>query len=277
MYGLFTGRLPAFWSASKMKKEPAREADLSDEERVVRDLQSRLGEKDHHAAFKLWQHVKSFDSVPVFDLADVVRSMRALGKTNDEVVAELRSGLECNASIVDGLSDLLEALRREGAIQLLDGVVKCLVARNLGVDARTCDALMTWHTKRGNFEEVCALGERCQELITTKMRLMLVGAALRRSRLDDALQHVRLLPSKTVAASAAVTSPQSSTKTLPQSMVARLLSLAAREQRFHDAIQSLKDLEICLEAQTLDELLQEASRRRDTVMRQQLYQLAGRP
>merc|ERR1719163_2726095 len=277
MYGVLTGKLPGLTSTSREKKELDKEPKLSDEERIVRDLQIRLGENNHHAAFKLWQHVKSLDSVPVFDLAGVVRSMRALGKTNGEVLAELRSRLEGNASIADGVNDLLEALRREGAIQLLDGVVKCLVARNLRIDARTCDALMTWHTKRGNFEEVCALGERCQELITTKMRIMLIGAALRRSRLDDALQHMRLLPRKTVAGSAAVTSPQGNANTLPQSMVARLLALAAREQRFHDAIQPLKDLEICLEAQSLDELLQEASRRQDTLMRQQLYQLAGRP
>merc|ERR1719235_1121834 len=180
-------------------KEPERAAELSDEEPVVRNLQSRLGENDHHAAFKLWQHVKSFDSVPMFDLAGVVRSMRALGKINDEVVAELRSGLECNASIADCVNDLLEDLRREGAMQLLDSVVKCMVARNIGVDAKTCDALMTWHSKRGHFGEVSTLGERCQTL-TPKMRLMLVGAALRQTRLDDALQHVRLLPSTAAAA-----------------------------------------------------------------------------
>merc|ERR1719515_390084 len=169
VYGLLTGKLPGLGSASR-KKEPERASELSDEERVVRDLQSRLGENDHHAAFKLWQHVKSLDNVPVFDLAGVVRSMRALGKTNDEVLAELRSGLECNASIADGVNDLLEDLRREGAMQLLDSVVKFVVARNLGVDVKTYDALMTWHAKRGHLEEVCALGEQCQELITPRMR-----------------------------------------------------------------------------------------------------------
>merc|ERR1719379_2997888 len=75
----------------------------------------------------------------------------------------------------------------------------------------------------------------------------------------------------------AAPSPRGNTNTLPQSMVARLISLAAREQRSHDAIQPLKELEICLEQQTLDDPLQDASRRQDTLMRQQLYQLAGRP
>merc|ERR1719172_290739 len=134
-YGLFTGKLPGLSTAAKTKKMDETASALSEEERVVRDLQRRLGENDHHPAFKLWQHVKSFDTAPLFDLAGVVRSMRALGKTNDDVIAELRSGLECNASIADGVNDLLEALRREGAMQLLDGVVKCLVARNLGFDA----------------------------------------------------------------------------------------------------------------------------------------------
>merc|ERR1719316_672236 len=129
LYGVLTGKLPGLKSASREKKELDNASKLSEEERIVRDLQIRLGENNHHAAFKLWQHIKSLDSVPVFDLAGVVRSMRALGKTSDEVLAELRSGLECNASIADGVNDLLEALRREGAMQLLDGVVKCIVAR----------------------------------------------------------------------------------------------------------------------------------------------------
>merc|ERR1719284_2285900 len=122
---------------------------------------------------------------------------------------------------------------------------------------------MTWHSKRGHFGQVSALGERCQVSITPKMRLLLIGAALRQSRLSDALEHVRLLP-------------RGNDSTLPQTMIARLVSLAAREQRLPDAIQLLKELDVCLETQTLDDLLQEAARRQDTQMRQQLHQFAGR-
>merc|ERR1719506_3665629 len=193
-YGLFTGKLPGLSTAAKTKKMGETASALSEEERVVRDLQRRLGENDHHCAFKLWQHVKSFDSTPAFDLADVVRSLRALGKTDDDVLGELRSALECNASIADGVGDLLETLRRQGSMQLLDGVAKLLEVRHLNVDTRTYDALMMWHSKRGHFGQVSALGERCQVSVTPKMRLMLVGAALRQSRLSDALEHVSLLP-----------------------------------------------------------------------------------
>merc|ERR1719326_881052 len=193
-YGLFTGKLPGLSRAVKTKKVGETASALSEEERVVRDLQRRLGENDHHSAFKLWQHVKSLDSAPAFDLAGVVRSMRALGKTDDDVLGELRSALECNSSIASGLNDLLETLRGHGAMQLLDGVAKLLEARHMDVDARTYDALMTWHSKRGHFGQVSALGERCQVSITPKMRLMLAGAALRQSRLGDALEHVSLLP-----------------------------------------------------------------------------------
>merc|ERR1719515_224365 len=63
---------------------------------------------------------------------------------------------------------------------------------------------------------------------------------------------------------------------LPQAMIARLISLAAREERLDDVVEALKELEIGLEAQTFDDLLQEASRRQDKRMRQLLYQLAGR-
>merc|ERR1719160_1152054 len=137
-YGLFTGKLPGLSRAAKTKKVGEEASASSEEERVVRDLQRRLGENDHHSAFKLWQHVKSFDTAPAFDLAGVVRSMRALGKTDDDVLGELLSALDCNASIAGGLSDLLEALRGHGAMQLLDGVAKLLQARALraGVCAR---------------------------------------------------------------------------------------------------------------------------------------------
>merc|ERR1719506_77576 len=275
-YGLFTGKLPGLSTAAKIKKVDETASALSEEDRVVRDLQRRLGENDHHSAFKLWQHVKSFDTAPAFDLAGVVRSMRALGKTDDDVLGELRSALDCNASIAGGLIDLLEALRGHGAMQLLDGVAKLLEARHMDVDARTYDALMTWHSKRGHFGQVSALGERCQVSITPKMRLMLAAATLRQSRLSDALEHVSLLPRKTAATTPSVSSPPSSGSTLPQTMAARLVSLAAREQRLADAIQLLKELDVCLETQTLDDLLQEAARRQDTQMRQQLYDLAGR-
>merc|ERR1719450_1744443 len=208
LYGVFTGKLPGLSRAAKIKKMGESASALSEEDRVVRDLQRRLGEHDHHSVFKLWQHVKSFDSAPAFDLAGVVRSMRALGKTDDDVLGELRSALDCNASIAGGLSDLLEALRGHGAMQLLDGVAKLLEARHMDVDARTYEALMTWHSKRGHFGQVSSLGERCQVSMTPKMRLMLVGAALRQARLNDALQHVSLLPRKNAEATTPASSPR---------------------------------------------------------------------
>jgi hypothetical protein len=55
--------------------------------------------------------------------------MQQLGKPADEILTELKSALECNALISDGLVDLLENLQRDNSKadeKLLSGVWQCL-------------------------------------------------------------------------------------------------------------------------------------------------------
>jgi len=122
-YVLFTGRAPGL---SPLAKKLSEDNAAAEEELVAQELQTRFDAGDHRAVFKLWQRVKSFDKAPVVSLVAVVQSMQALSKSCSEVVGELRSGLECNASLSEGLDELLEALRRDGPEELSSSVATML-------------------------------------------------------------------------------------------------------------------------------------------------------
>merc|ERR1719375_727268 len=104
---------------------PIKESDL-----VGRELQRKLAAGDNKAVYKLWQRLKSLDTTPHGCLSGVVRAMQQLGKPAPEIVAELRSALECNATISEGLVDLLEALQNEKSSAaddaLISGVMELL-------------------------------------------------------------------------------------------------------------------------------------------------------
>merc|ERR1719161_2229798 len=137
-YVLYTGRVPGLSQAAKKISQSGSD---SDEERVARDLQARIAADDHQAAFKLWQRIKSFDTAPEVSLAGVVRAMRGLGKSNGEVVGELRSALECNLGLGEGVGDLLEELCRDGPVDLLNKLVAMLKDKGFKVDSHITERL----------------------------------------------------------------------------------------------------------------------------------------
>merc|ERR1719424_1799945 len=109
-YAAFVGqnKLPPA-SQTKVKKnidldddQPTRELDV-----VGRDLQHKVSANDHRGAFKILQRLKSLDGAPHGCLPSVVRSMQQLGKPAPDILAELKSAVECNAAISDGLVELL--------------------------------------------------------------------------------------------------------------------------------------------------------------------------
>lgn len=126
-YVLFTGRVPGL---SPTAKKLADDNSASEEDYVSRELQKRFDAGDYRAVFKLWQRVKSFDKAPVVSLVAVVQSMQALGKNCNEVISELKSGLECNAYLNEGLDELVEVLRREGPEELASSVGSMLKEQN---------------------------------------------------------------------------------------------------------------------------------------------------
>merc|ERR1719161_430975 len=84
--------------------------------------------------------MKSFEKAPSVDLAGVVRAMRALGKSPGEIVAEVRSGLECNAGLGESVPDLLEALLRDGSTDLLGKLSGMLNEKGFAIDTRITES-----------------------------------------------------------------------------------------------------------------------------------------
>jgi len=125
-YVLFTGRVPGLSPTAKKLSE---DNSAMEEEHVARELQSRFDAGDHRAVFKLWQRVKSFDSATLVSLASIVHSLKALGKGSSEICNELRSGLECNSSLSEGLDELMDVLRRDGPEDLASSVALLLQER----------------------------------------------------------------------------------------------------------------------------------------------------
>merc|ERR1719335_1306604 len=130
-YALIVG-LPM---AKGKKRDPSHD-DMSpaqrEEDFIGRKLQTEAASGNHQAVFKLWQRLKSLDgAAPHGCLPGVVRAMQKLGKPSTEILAELRSALECNEAIAEGLAELLESLRQSNGAgakndALISGVAKLL-------------------------------------------------------------------------------------------------------------------------------------------------------
>merc|ERR1719171_3150117 len=150
-YVLFTGRIPGLSPAAKKVAEGGAEPE---EERVGRELQLRASAGDHRAVLKLWQRLKSFERAPEVDLLCVVKSLRALGKSDGEVISELRSALECNANLGRGAQDLMDELHRQGSVELLGKLVTMLKSRGIAIDAQVVSTAAAATVKRSSNDNV---------------------------------------------------------------------------------------------------------------------------
>ena len=98
--------------------------------------------------------------------------------------------------------------------------------------------------------------------LTPRIRMMLISAALRQNRLDEALEHLSVMPKTKAAAE-------------PPPVTLRLLSVAAEAQRLTEVVAKLQELQVKFDTKSLGEALSESLRRGDTVTCRQLYQLAA--
>mmetsp|Transcript_29064 Transcript_29064/g.92682 ORF Transcript_29064/g.92682 Transcript_29064/m.92682 type:complete len:1084 (+) Transcript_29064:133-3384(+) len=221
---------------------------------VERELRENLAKSDHRAVFRLWQRVKGLKEAPEIDLASVVDSMRKLGRNSSDVVAELRSALDSNPGLLSGIAALPAALLRDDAVELLDAIVGLLEERGSPVETSVYAGLMGAQLRRRDFSGVAATASRVPSgSLTPKMRAMLASAAAQRSRLDEALGHLRQMPVPKEGVRCA----------LAPTAVAQILSLAAREQRVATATQELQRVRARLETRHLDELVAAETRRHD--------------
>merc|ERR1719248_209796 len=71
-------------------------------------------QKDDRVVVRLWQRVKSQDTAPNVPLIGVVNAMRMLGWPTASIVEDLRSALDCNPSLANGISEMLTISGKEG-------------------------------------------------------------------------------------------------------------------------------------------------------------------
>jgi pentatricopeptide repeat protein len=240
-YVVFMGRRLPIQQGRKKKGDdedrPMKESDL-----VGRELQRKLSAGDHRAVYKLWQRLKSLDTAPHGCLSGVVRAMQQLGKPAPEILAELRSALECNATISESLVDLLEALQREKSSAaddtLITGVINLLEGQKQNCEGSEKDA-------------------------SRRKRLALLAAALRQSKMDDVFTQLEKLQQDVGSIE------------LPDQVAAKLLSLVVRDTQTSEVFPRLLALGVSFNTKTLDDTLREAGRRKDAVMLRQLYVAAG--
>merc|ERR550514_864873 len=241
-YVLFYGGLPLFnapgKAAAKNISEDSKER--TEEERIEKELQTRLSEGDHLAVFKLWQRVKTFDRAPSVSLIHIVESMRKLGKPEPEIVGEIRTAMECNEAFAERevLGALLDALAKENSLELLGPIAEMAESRKVPVDPVVYETLLFKHFQKQNYKEVGRLAHKFEKLgltLTARMRMTLISTALRQSRLDEALEHMAQLP-------------KSKSGAIPPVVTSRILSVAGKSKRLGEVVERLKELKVKFDA-----------------------------
>jgi len=238
-YAIFLG--PRRSQSKNAKAADSMSPAQCEEERVGRELQVQMERGNHRAAFKLWQCIKSLESsAPSGTLPGVVNSMRKLGKSSAEILAELRSAFECNAALADGLPELIDALKK-------------------GDGSAESEALSSGVSQL--FEDFHRSSAKRTEVADPRIKALTV--LLRQSKLDEVLAQIEESEDREVMA------------ILPQHVVTRLLTLVLRDRRVSELVPKLMELGMQFSTEVLDELLRETGRRKDTAMFRQLYFLAG--
>jgi len=215
--------------------QSSRELDI-----VGRELQQKISANDHKGVFKIWQRLKSLDGAPHGCLSGIVRSMQFLGKPASEILSELKSAVECNPAIYDGLVELLETLQSENGKadeKLVSGVASLLEEPK--------------HSAGGPAANDA-----------TRKRLALLTSAMRQSNFDDVLVQLEKL------------SAESGSMELPAPVMAKLLSFIARDAQCTEILPKVLKKGVQFTTKALDDNLREAARRKDAVMLKQLYTLA---
>jgi len=239
--------------------------------KLAKDVSSRSNKQEltspsnARAVLLQWTQVKGRDEAADLDMYMVVDAMSKLGKTNSQIIAELRSALMANSQLLSGMVSLPQALLRDDALpELLLDLLALLAERGHAVEPAVYAGLMAAHLRRRNNEGVLAAAAGLtDEALTPRMRALLATAAANLGRLEKALGHLRQMPP----------TAEGLRCTLPSACVAQILSAAAQEQRIPAATKEL--LRICarLETRHFEEMLtSDGERRRGTSVVKELLE-----
>lgn len=255
-YVVFTKSSQLQGTGVKSKKidDPGTDASSTEKE-----LLNKINQNDHRVVVRLWQRVKSQDTAPNVPIIGVVNAMRMLGWPISSIVEELKSALDCNPALLDGIMEMLSLPGKEGIddAKLLNAVISMLEERGHQVEAGAWNKLMAAQLRQKDIDGLIATEQNLRQgiVVNSRIRAALVAASAQRGRLDAALGHLQQLQGKEQ-------SPSNAKKETSQVSVAAsvgtLLALAAREGRVIEVAELLDKAGIVLDVKQLMDALAEA-------------------
>merc|ERR1740138_1835935 len=109
-YAVFTKKGAGLSGGPKAKKVFDTSTDASSTEK---ELMNKIAQNDYRVVVRLWQRVKSQDSAPNVPLIGVVNAMRMLGWPTASIVEEIKSALDCNPALSEGIMEMLSVGGKE--------------------------------------------------------------------------------------------------------------------------------------------------------------------
>jgi pentatricopeptide repeat protein len=199
---------------------------------------------EYNNVLKTWNDAKTSQQTTI-DLASVVDAMWKLGKTTVDVAAELRCAIKANSALLPNLELLPAALLRDDSVGLLSAVVALLEECGKAPDITIYSGLMAALLRRRDFAGVAGSAANVPvDAVTPRMRALLASAAAQAGRLDEALGHLRQMPS----------TPEGERGALMPAAAAHILALAAKDLRVQSATQELVRLGAKLESRHFDNI-----------------------
>jgi pentatricopeptide repeat protein len=210
-----------------------------------------------------WKSLQTLGDKPP-ELVSVVESMQQAGRTASQIMADLRVALKESPSLLPSLEALPAAFLRDDAVDLLDGTLVLLSEHGIPPDAGVYAGLMASQLRRGDCAAVAATASRVPaEMLTPKMRAMLAMGAARRGRLDEALGHLRHIPT-----------PSEGTRVVTPTATAQILALATKEQRIVAVTEELQRVHARLEPKHLEDIFTHEGRARGSLACRELFTAA---
>jgi len=250
----------------------------SDASSTEKELMNKIAQNDYRVVVRLWQRVKSQDTAPNVPLIGVVNAMRMLGWPTSSIVEDLKSALDCNPTLADGISEMLSIPGKEGLddAKLISEVILLLQGRSRAVESAAWNRLMAAQIRQKDTEGLAATVQSLKPgvVVPVRARAALVAHAVQKGQLEVALQHLRQVqPVKDETAS--TSSKKDGGLAAVLASVGKLLSMAAKEQRVTEVVEALEDVGAPLEAKQFCDGLAEALKAQDASVCLEILAITG--
>merc|ERR1719387_3054910 len=256
-YAVFSRKGAGMSPGQKPKKVADNFADASSTEK---ELMNKIAQNDHRVVVRLWQRVKSQDSAPNVPLIGVVNAMRMLGWPTSSIVEDLKSALDCNPTLAQGVSEMLSISGKDGLDdpKLISEVIALLDGCSAAVEPGAWNKLMAAQIRQKDIEGLAATVQNLKPGVNIPARAhaALIANAAQKGQLQVAMQHLRQLqPIKDEDGS---TSKKDAGLVAVIASVGKLLALAAQEKCGGELIEALKAVGLHLEPKQVCDALAEA-------------------